>query len=170
MKLWTSERNWAVCGKLTMILISQMYENDSVTVDIYILGEFRYKYSNRKSWQKNNFWNLKERGIFVNYFTTVAGSLLKDLTWEEKKPSMNKKDRIPIKQISVSWRTVIKQRALVIFSFISKTPWQDRAIKMIEWRDYEKIQIDNLLRIFKEKTELLAKENVVRSYNAATSD
>ena len=41
---------------------------------------------------------------------------------------------------------------------------------MIEWRDYEKIQIDNLLRIFERKTEFLAKENVVRSYNAATSD
>ena len=46
-----------------MILISQKY--GSVTVDKYILGEFHYKYSNTKNWQKDNFWNLEEREIFM---------------------------------------------------------------------------------------------------------
>lgn len=46
-----------------MILISQKY--GSVTVDKFILGEFHYKYSNTKNWQKNNFWNLEGREIFM---------------------------------------------------------------------------------------------------------
>ena len=46
-----------------MILISQ--KCGSVTADKYILGEFHYKYSNTKNWQKDNFWNLEEREIFM---------------------------------------------------------------------------------------------------------
>ena len=52
MKWWTSERNWGVYGKLTMVLISQICEKGSVTVTGYILGELHYKYSNMKNWQK----------------------------------------------------------------------------------------------------------------------
>ena len=82
-----SEQNWAVCGKLTMILVSRMY--GSVTVDEYILGEFRYKYSNTKRQflefaEKSNFheakWSWQFVIFIVNYFTIVMENLLRDLT------------------------------------------------------------------------------------------
>ena len=118
MKWWTSERNWGVCGKMAMILISQMCEIGSVTVDECILGKFRYKCSKMKNRQKGIFfwiqgkknfyeakWSWHVAILIVNYFTNVIWSLLRGLTWEESKPSLNKEDRIPIKQISSHWRT-----------------------------------------------------------------
>ena len=118
MKWWTSERNWGVCGKMAMILISQKCEIGSVTVDECILGKFRYKCSKMKNRQKGIFFGIcgKEEflwskmklalcDLIVNYFTNMIWSLLRGLTWEESKSSLNKGDRIPIKQISSRWRT-----------------------------------------------------------------
>ena len=66
MKWWTSEWDLAVYGKLTMVLISQICESGSVTVDQYILGEFHQKYWNMENWQKDNLCDLRERRIFTN--------------------------------------------------------------------------------------------------------
>ena len=109
-------------------------------------------------------------GILIeNYFTTVIGSPLRDLTWEEGNPPLDKGDRIPIKKnirILICWRTKdIGNFQLYFTNTMARLP----SVKRIEWRDW-KIQIDNLSRVFDGKTEFSATENVLSPYTIVQSN
>ena len=123
---------------------------------------------------KKNFheakWSWPIAILIVKYFLWIKlGGKSPEGFNMRRKPSFHriKETEFPSNKHCVAG----KQRTLVVFSFISWTLWQNcNSIKRVEWRDYEKIQIDNLWRTFERKTEFPAKENVMSCYKAPASD
>ena len=79
-----------------------------------------------------------------------------------------------IEQIAVNWQRLWFHKCMILISQKYGSVTVDQYIlgelNRNEWIAYEKIQIDNLVRIFEGKTEFSAKENVVSRYKATTSD